>query len=579
MASAPIHRAYEVAMPALEAGNETTRHKVMIGGGGPVGLALSLALARYGIPSVVIEADRGIWKESRAICLSRRTLEILDCLGVVKPFLENGLGWTAGRSFYQNSEILRFEMSHDSDQRLLPMTNLQQFYIEQFLADEVARHPDLIELRWGTSLDRVERHKDHVEVDLVCNGSAYRSGCDWLIACDGARSRVRQELGLRMNGTAYEGRYVIVDIEIDLDFPTERLAWFDPPSNPGRTMLMHRQPDGIWRLDYQLHDGEDADEMIRPDNVVPRVKAHLAMLGIDKPWRLLWTSSYRAFALSLDDYAHGRVLFAGDAAHLVPIFGVRGLNSGFDDVFNLAWKLAYVMTGAAPANLLQSFSHERHFAWRTNITNAMKSTEFMAPPSKGFRLMRDAVLSLAGEHPALRSLINPRQSSVIDYSDSDLSTFTGDEASFAGGPKPGEVLPECPLIDATGNATFLTHQLGKDFNLIVFAGTDITPLAEISAKLVQAQRSYPLKMIHILPSGADAAACRELESVLMDEKARFAKLFDASPRAIYLVRPDGHVCARWRTGDFNALTAAIDRALGQPPGVADRASKEMARAS
>ena len=139
------------SVPVLASGIETTRHQVMICGGGPVGLALALALARYDIPSVVVEADASVCDGSRAICLSRRSLEILDRLGVLKPFLEKGLGWTVGRSYYQTAEILRFEMPHGPDQRLLPMTNLQQFYIEQFLVDAVEKRRDLIELRWSTT--------------------------------------------------------------------------------------------------------------------------------------------------------------------------------------------------------------------------------------------------------------------------------------------------------------------------------------------------------------------------------------------------------------------------------------------
>ena len=531
----------------------------MICGGGPVGLALALALARYDIPSVVVEADASVCDGSRAICLSRRSLEILDRLGVLKPFLEKGLGWTVGRSYYQTAEILRFEMPHGPDQRLLPMTNLQQFYIEQFLVDAVEKRRDLIELRWSTTFKHLERRDDHVMATLQAANTTYQTQANWLVGCDGARSAVRQDLGLRMSGTAYEGRYVIVDIEIDLDLPTERLAWFDPPSNPGRTMLMHRQPDNVWRLDYQLHEGEDADEMIRPENVVPRVEAHLKMLGIDQPYKLLWTSTYRASALSLDAYVHGRVLFAGDAAHLVPIFGVRGLNGGFDDIFNLAWKLASVMSGRSPATLLDSYSQERHLAWRTNIAHAMKSTEFMAPPSKGFRLMRDAVLSLAATHPELRSLINPRQSSAITYSDSGLNSVTADEPLFAHGPKVGEIIPECRLLDESGATRFLTQELGRHFSLLVFDNTGSAHRELIDGS----QSGDPLAFICIVAPGRRAPAQDMPGDVLIDDNGRSHDLFDASPIALYLVRPDGHVCARWKSYDLIAVQAALEKAAGR----------------
>lgn len=539
-------------VPPLVNGSEGKRHKVVIAGGGPVGLAAALALAKHGIPSLVIEADTTVCKGSRAICLSRRSLEILDRLGALAPFLDKGLGWTAGRSFYQTTEILRFEMPHGSEQRLMPMTNLQQYYIEQFLVDATNAQRDLIEIRWGTSLEALTQQADGVTLTLQTGGTSYETSCDWLIACDGARSKARQELGLRMNGTAYEGCYVIVDVAADLDWPVERLAWFDPPSNPGRTMLMHRQPDNVWRLDYQLHPGEDGEAMIRPENVIPVVEAHFRMLCIDKPWQLIWSSTYRASALSLDEYVHGRVLFAGDAAHLVPIFGVRGLNSGFDDVFNLAWKLAYVIEGRSPASLLGSYSHERHFAWRTNITHAMKSTEFMAPPSSGFRLMRDAVLSLAEKHPALRSLINPRQSSVIHYVDSPLNTISADDASFRSGPAPGAPLPEIKLVDQHGVEVCLTVQLRDGFNLLVYCPDDA-----LHAAITEWSSGSSVAVMFISAEpGTEGAALR-------DASGEFATVYDAAPQAVILVRPDGHVCARWRSFDADAVTQAIGVASGK----------------
>ena len=207
--------------------------KVLIAGGGPVGLAMALAPAKQGVASVVIEMDRTVCVGSRAICLSRRSLEILDKLGVLESFTQKGLPWTSGRSFHHRELVLQFSMMHDGDQRLAPMTNLQQYYIEAFLLDEEAlRHGDLIEIRWGTYLDEVRPDADGVEVQLATNETRYQVRPDYVIACDGARSNVRQALGLRMNGTAYEGRYVIVDIELDIDLPTERRRGSIRPAIP-----------------------------------------------------------------------------------------------------------------------------------------------------------------------------------------------------------------------------------------------------------------------------------------------------------------------------------------------------------
>ena len=557
-----VHTTHAVTVPPLANGREIARRPVLIAGGGPVGLAVALALASRGIAALVVEADQTVCVGSRAICLSRRTLEILERLGALAPFQEKGLAWTGGRSFHRSEEVLHFTMPHDQDQRLAPMTNLQQYYIEQFLLDAAAKcDPKLLQVRWGTRVEGLHQSPDGVVVELATDTASYTTECEFLVACDGARSRARQAVGLRMNGTSYEGRYVIVDIEINLDLPTERLAWFDPPSNPGRTMLMHKQPDNIWRLDYQLHPTEDSEEMIREDKVTPVVTAHLAMMGIDRPWRLIWASMYRAAAVSLDSYRSGRVLFAGDAAHLVPIFGVRGLNSGFDDAFNLGWKLAGVIAKYSPDTILDTYSEERRRAWEVNVTNAMKSTEFMAPPSRGYELMRDAVLSLAKDHPALATLIDPRQSSAIAYEGSQLNTVTRDESSFKAGPRPGSPPLECPLI-VDGKKHYLTNILGNDFTLVWSGEGDVPSIVTDELhRVINRELSVVLRTIGTAKLLSETAG--QLQAWHADvAEGRFIELYDAAPSAAYLFRPDGHVCARWRTLRPGDLSDAIDAALG-----------------
>jgi len=554
------HAVHPVSVPALLNGREAATRPVLIAGGGPVGLATALALAKRRIPSLVIESDTTVCVGSRAICISRRSIEILAQLGAEAGFVEKGLAWTGGRSFHRKEEVLHFLMPHDGEQRFAPMTNLQQYYIEQFLLDAAEKHPDLIEIRWGTRVEGLTHSTEGVEVNLATDTESYVANAEYLVACDGARSRVRHELGLRLNGTSYEGRYIIVDIESEIDLPTERLAWFDPPSNPGRTMLMHKQPDNVWRLDYQLHPDEDSEEMLRDENVVPVIQAHLAMMNLKQPWRMLWKSMYRATAVSLDDYRSGRVLFAGDAAHLVPIFGVRGLNSGFDDAFNLGWKLAAVIKGDAPDILLDSYSEERRFAWQVNIANAMKSTEFMAPPSFGFELMREAVLSLAKDQPELATLINPRQSSSITYESSSLNSFSRDENKFTAGPCPGAPVLEC-ILETNGRPQHLTELLSDRFTLLV-CGPEKIP-AEVRDEVESLGSRNLLGRVLAVGDSDSFPVVRNVETIhAVATGSRFIELYDAIPGAVYLFRPDGHVCARWRALQRFDLTAAIDNALG-----------------
>lgn len=551
---------YEAELPALADGAETKRHAVAIVGGGPVGLALALGLANHGVPSVLIEADDTVCFGSRAICISRRSLEIIERLGALAPFLEKGLAWTGGRSFYRDVEVLHFTMPHDENQKLPPMVNIEQYYIEQFLLDAAEKRADLIDIRWQTRAGEIRVEPDGATLGLSTPKGDYRLRADWLVACDGGRSRVREALGLQLEGTSYEGRYVIVDIELQSDRPTERLAWFDPPSNPGSTILMHKQPDDIWRIDYQLRDDEDADEAVKPENVIPRVESHLAMMGETTDWSPIWITIYKAHALSLESYRHGRALFAGDAAHLVPIFGVRGANSGLDDADNLAWKLAFVVKGLASDRLLDSYSHERVFATRENLSYGTKSTEFMAPPSFAFELMRQAALGLAVKHASFRSLINPRQTSAITYADSPLNHGPERSIEFAAGPPPGAVLLECPVSiveDGVVREAHLTDLVAPRFAAFLFTedGTvpdDLRAMADDLARGPVPFRLIPLTR-HL------AAEAPGLTG--WDHTGRLFALYDAEPGSLYLVRPDGHVLGRWRKGAPAGMASAIERVL------------------
>lgn len=537
---------YPARLPALENGQDVRRHPVAIVGGGPVGLATALGLARQGIASVLIEADSSVCHGSRAICISRRSLEIVERLGAVEGFLEIGLPWTGGRSFYRETEVLHFTMPQDENQKLPPMINLAQYHIEQILLDAAERHGDLIDIRWQTRVTAMAQDGNGVTLQLASHAGNYALQADWMVACDGGRSTIREAMGLQLQGASYEGRYVIVDIALDSARPTERLAYFDPPSNPGSTVLVHKQPDNIWRIDYQVRDDENVDEAVLPENVLPRVQSLLDMMGERGPWAPIWITMYKANALTLEKYRHGRVLFAGDAAHLVPIFGVRGANSGIDDADNAAWKLAYVIKGLADERLLDSYSSERVAAAHENLSYGTKSTEFMAPPSFAFALMRTAVLSLAEKHPAVRSLINPRQSSAIAYTGSPLNAPEDDV--WRAGPAPGTVLPECPLTmvrDGAETVQHMTDLLGPGFTIFQFGDAALEE-KDIAATLVTLA---PHRI-------ADATA-----PYGWDHSGRLFALYGAEAGAVYLVRPDGHVAGRWQRPTAATVINAIDRVL------------------
>jgi 3-(3-hydroxy-phenyl)propionate hydroxylase len=524
---------------------------VVIAGGGPVGMSLAALLAHHGVRCLVLEADASWCEGSRAICLSRRSQEILGWVGADRPLTAKGLSWVGGRSYFRDTEVLHFEMPSEPAERFAPMINIQQYYVEQY-AHAAALRAGGIDVRWSSRVSAVRPQTSGVDLEVqTADGRSHRLHTGWLIACDGGRSTVREQLGLQLEGTQYEGRYVIVDIEQDTRRTTERLAWFDPPSNPGSTILMHRQPDNIWRIDYQVADHEDPAEAVKPENVLPRVQAHLDMIGETAPWKPLWISIYNAKCLTLQSYRSGRVLFAGDAAHLVPIFGVRGLNSGLDDAGNLAWKLALVQQGHAADSLLNTYSSERVFATRENIAYGAKSTEFMAPPHHGFALMREAALRLALVAPGVRSLINPRQTTPVEYVGSPLNR--ADQGSdFAAGARAGMPAPEARLHTVQGPG-HLTALFGTSFVGLYFSDDPQWPAGFLRAAAVQYPGVAGLRLVRVATHGAPEA------HAVVDESGQAWRRYDAIEGTLYLIRPDGYVMGRWRGA--SSATVDLDRVL------------------
>jgi 3-(3-hydroxy-phenyl)propionate hydroxylase len=506
-----------------------SRRPVVIVGGGPVGFTLAALLSRRGVRSIVVEADESYCTGSRAICVSRRSLEILAWAGAEARLSAIGLPWVGGRSYFRDTEVLHFRMPSEPGERFPPMINVQQYHVEE--AAHRAIVDGFCEVRWSTRVIDLKQDENGVHLETIdAAGRVGSIDADWVVACDGGRSTVRQRLGLSLQGIEYEGRYVIVDIEQDTRREVERLAWFDPPSNPGSTILMHRQPGNVWRIDYQLRDDEDPATAILPEHVLPRVQSHLTMIGEDAPWKPQWISIYNAKCLTLPDYRYGRVLFAGDAAHLVPIFGVRGLNSGLDDAGNLAWKLAAVVAGRAAPALLDSYTVERLQATRENMAYGAISTEFMAPPHAGFRLMREAALRLALEHDRARSLLNPRQTTPHRYAGSPLNV--GDD------PLVGRPAPDAQ-IDALAHG-HLSQRFGDGFVLLCF-DCDV--------------ECGEVEVVRVLREGiADRRDC------VIDRHGEAWQRYAASAGDAVLVRPDGYVMARLAWPGAETVHAALARA-------------------
>jgi 3-(3-hydroxy-phenyl)propionate hydroxylase len=316
-------------------------------------------------------------------------------------------------------------------------------------------------------------------------------------------------------------------------------------------VLIHKQPDDIWRVDYQLREGESEAEALREENIRARVSAILADIGHTKPWELEWWSVYSANTLCLDDYRHDRVFFIGDAAHIVPIFGVRGLNNGLADAENIGWKLALVLHGEADDRLLDSYSPERRGATLDVFANATKSTRFMTPPTRGWRLAREAALSLSLKHEFPRGLANPRQMQPYTYSDSVLTPYAGCDAGFVGGPVSGSVAPNAKLTDGT----HLLDHAGTGTTAVLFCGAQAT--AE-QAALLEHLGQIDKRLVAIVIGSESISGAK----TIADQDGEIARIFAAEPGTIYLLRPDLHIAGRWKAAVPSEILKTAEICLG-----------------
>lgn len=510
---------------------EPATHRVVIVGAGPVGLTLAIDLAQRGQPVLVLDNDHKLSIGSRALCFAKRTLEIWDRLGVGQPMVDKGVSWNVGRVFFHDEQVYQFDLLPESGHERPAFINLQQYYCEAYLVERALQLPQ-IEIRWHNTVKGIAPRGDGATLAIGTPEGNYRLEADWVIACDGSRSPMRGLMGLESKGRIFQDRFLIADVKMQAQFPAERWFWFDPPFHPNQSVLLHREPDDVWRIDFQLGWDADPEEEKKPEKILPRVQA---LLGPDAKFTLEWASVYTFACLRMDRFVHGRVIFAGDAAHGVSPFGARGANSGVQDADNLAWKLDRVIRGQSPPALVQSYGPEREYAADENILNSTRSTDFITPKSEISRLFRDQVLALAREHEFARRLVNSGRLSVAaTLHGSALNT--PDVDAFEGRMVPGAPLSDAPLQRRDGSATWLLRECAPGFTLIVFGDAPAwaAELPELSTLTV----------------GGDC----------IDAQGLAARRLDARDGTAYLIRPDQHVCARWRQPTLAAVRAALERA-------------------
>ncbi|MGB3243400.1 MAG: FAD-dependent monooxygenase, partial [Sulfitobacter sp.] len=457
-------------------------------------------------------------------------------LGCGDRIVDKGVVWNVGRVYRDETEIYSFNLLPEEGHKRPAFINLQQPYFEQFIVEEIRRQQGLgapIEIRGKNCVTAMQQKADHVILDVDTPDGPYKIEADYLVACDGASSPVRSIMGLEFEGRVFEDNFLIADIKMAADFPVERRFWFNPPFNRGETALLHKQPDDVWRLDFQLGWDIDRKAELDPDRIRERVSA---MIGADNDFDLVWTSIYTFRCCTMKDYRHGRVFFAGDSAHQVSPFGARGANGGMQDIDNLGWKLAAVIQDGADDALLDSYHAERKQAALENIKNSSRSADFLTPRNPAHSLFRDAVLDLVEHFDFARPMVNSgRLSMPCTY---DGSPLNGSDNLPDG---PARTRPGTPCSDAPIDGGFLLDRLSGSFAVLAIN-------ADVPLDIVVAGRAVDV----IALSTDDKTRC-----ILSSRYLGKAK------QAVYLIRPDQHIVARWNRFEPAEIETALGRALGQ----------------